>query len=81
MLEIQKNHFIKRYTNSFYHSHSTTNKTVKEDYDQIVLNSKKTQQITSTSESSGSAPWSNAFNFKKVWGTTVDPRTGILSTW
>ncbi len=81
VFEIQKNHFIKRYTDSFYHSHSTTNKTVKEDYDQIVLNSKKTQQITSTSESSGSVPWSNAFNFKKVWGTTVDPRTGILSTW
>ncbi|MCY4329252.1 MAG: hypothetical protein OXC48_04105, partial [Endozoicomonadaceae bacterium] len=23
--------------------------------------------------------WSNAFNFKKMWGTQIDPRTGILS--
>ncbi len=23
--------------------------------------------------------WSNAFNFKKIWGTQIDPRTGILS--
>ena len=23
--------------------------------------------------------WSNAFNFKKIWGTEIDPRTGILS--
>ncbi len=26
-----------------------------------------------------SGPWSNAFNFKKIWGTQVDPRTGTLS--
>ena len=26
-----------------------------------------------------SAPWSNTFNFKKLWGTQINPRTGILS--
>ncbi len=31
-------------------------------------------------ESSGSNLWSNAFNFKGLWGTEVDPGTGILST-
>ncbi len=32
-----------------------------------------------TAESGINTPWSNAFNFKKVWGTAIDPRTGILS--
>ena len=38
-------------------------------------------QHVKTATTMTSSPWSNAFNFKKVWGTTVDPRTGILNTW
>ena len=38
-------------------------------------------QHVKTETTTTSTPWSNAFNFKKVWGTTVDPRTGILNTW
>ena len=38
-------------------------------------------QHVKTATTTTSAPWSNAFNFKKVWGTTVDLRTGILNTW
>ncbi|MCY4330866.1 MAG: hypothetical protein OXC48_12450, partial [Endozoicomonadaceae bacterium] len=37
------------------------------------------QHKTYLSEADETAPWSNAFNFKKMWGTSVDPRTGILS--
>ncbi len=37
------------------------------------------QMNLSATESSGSNPWSNAFNFKGVWGAQIDPRTGILS--
>ncbi len=37
------------------------------------------QLALSEEASSGSNPWSNAFNFKSVWGTQTDPRTGILS--
>ncbi len=37
-------------------------------------------QITlSATESSEGSPWSNAFNFKGVWGAQIDPGTGILS--
>ncbi|MCY4176903.1 MAG: hypothetical protein OXD32_00195, partial [Endozoicomonadaceae bacterium] len=28
--------------------------------------------------SGGNSVWSNAFNFKKSWGTQIDPRTGTL---
>ena len=28
-----------------------------------------------------SAVWSDAFTFQKMWGSQVDPRTGIFSTW
>ena len=30
--------------------------------------------------SAADTPWSNAFNFKRIWGTEIDPRTGILSS-
>ncbi len=39
--------------------------------------SKKVKQQTGDE----SAPWSNAFNFRKNMGTNVDPRTGILSAY
>ncbi len=81
MSKTQKSNFVNRDADSFYYSYNISDKETKGDYDKPVLNSKKIQQVTSTSESSESAPWSNAFNFKKVWGTTVDPRTGILSAW
>ncbi|MCY4177343.1 MAG: hypothetical protein OXD32_02460, partial [Endozoicomonadaceae bacterium] len=37
------------------------------------------QLTLSATESSGSVPWSNAFNFKGVWGAQIDPGTGILN--
>ena len=46
----------------------------------FTLNPEKKHQLNASSASGKAAPWSNAFNFKKVWGTTIDPRTGILST-
>ncbi|MCY4330478.1 MAG: hypothetical protein OXC48_10445, partial [Endozoicomonadaceae bacterium] len=32
-------------------------------------------------EQSSSSPWSNAFNFQKVAGTQIDPRTGIFTAY
>ena len=46
----------------------------------IASNAKKNRNSTIIRAESGiNTPWSNAFNFKKVWGTAIDPRTGILS--
>ena len=42
-------------------------------------NKKKYNSNIITAESGTNAPWSNAFNFKRIWGTETDPRTGILS--
>ena len=45
-----------------------------------TLNSKKNHNSNIITTGSGAgALWSNAFNFKKIWGTEIDPRTGILS--
>ncbi|MCY4330295.1 MAG: hypothetical protein OXC48_09510, partial [Endozoicomonadaceae bacterium] len=46
-----------------------------------VIKKNKKQQKAYLSEEGETAPWSNAFNFKKLWGTSVDPRTGILSAY
>ncbi len=42
---------------------------------------KKTKQSKSIikADTNNSNLWSNAFNFKKIWGTQINPRTGILS--
>ncbi|MCY4330056.1 MAG: hypothetical protein OXC48_08280, partial [Endozoicomonadaceae bacterium] len=37
------------------------------------------QVALSATESSKGSLWSNAFNFKGVWGAQIDPGTGILS--
>ena len=43
-------------------------------------NKKTTQSKNIIKENAGgNTSWSNAFNFKKIWGTQIDPRTGILS--
>ncbi|MCY4329133.1 MAG: hypothetical protein OXC48_03470, partial [Endozoicomonadaceae bacterium] len=39
------------------------------------------KNIVLNAQSSSSEPWSNAFNFKKTWGTQVDPRTGTLTAY
>ncbi|MCY4328943.1 MAG: hypothetical protein OXC48_02485, partial [Endozoicomonadaceae bacterium] len=40
----------------------------------ITSNTKKNRNSsTITAESGINTPWSNAFNFKKVWGTAIDP--------
>ncbi len=45
-----------------------------------TLNNKKKYNSNIITTGSGTdTPWSNAFNFKKIWGTEIDPRTGILS--
>ncbi len=37
-------------------------------------------QLTSPEAgTAGATPWSNAFNFKGVWGAQIDPGTGVLS--
>ncbi len=79
--KVKTNNFIDSDTGFFSDPYDTVNKVTKKVYDQTGLNFKKKQQTTTFSESDRSTPWSNAFNFKKVWGTTVDPRTGILSAW
>ncbi len=58
--------------NTFY---KTTNK-----YSSVEQANKK-QQRHYLSETGETAPWSNAFDFQKLWGTSVDPRTGILSAY
>ncbi len=79
--KVKTNNFIDSHTDFFSDPYDTINKVTKKGYDQTGLNFKKKQQTTTFSESDRSTPWSNAFNFKKVWGTTVDPRTGVLSAW
>ncbi len=75
--DIQKNSLGTRYTG---YSHHSDNKITNKHHIKFTLNPGKKPQLTISSSSGESAPWSNAFNFKKVWGTTVDPRTGVLST-
>ena len=76
----QRNSF-NNHSNYFYHSDNKSDKTTNQYNNQSRSKLKKTHRMTFSSESSESTPWSNAFNFKKMWGTTVDPRTGILSAY
>ena len=77
---IQKNSSTDNYADYFYYLHNITDKTTNKDHHHSVPNSEK-RQMVNASKSGGSSPWSNAFNFQKVWGTHVDPRTGILSAY
>ncbi len=46
----------------------------------VVLNNKNKRNLSTIKAGADTnTPWSNAFNFKKIWGTEIDPRTGILS--
>ncbi len=76
----QKNKLANNNTNYFYHLETIHNKTADEDYNKSVAGTEKKRLIKSIGAGEQS-PWSNAFNFKKSWGTTVDPRTGILSAY
>ncbi len=78
--DTQKNSLRNRYIGYSYHSDNSYQTITDKNHTKFTLNSEKKDQLTTASPSGESAPWSNAFNFKKVWGTTVDPRTGILST-
>ncbi len=79
--DIQKNRLTEKYTNYFYHSDNDDNKITSKNDNQFSLNTDKKSQLADYLVSGKSSLWSNAFNFKKAWGTTVDSRTGILSTW
>ncbi|MCY4330520.1 MAG: RHS repeat protein, partial [Endozoicomonadaceae bacterium] len=81
MPDIQKNRSATKYTSYFYHSDNPNNQKINKSHTKFTLNPEKKRQLTASSSPGESSPWSNAFNFKKVWGTTVDPRTGILSAW
>ncbi len=61
------------YTKTNLHKNNTFNDFYL--YNRKITPSKNTVKI----DVGGNTPWSNAFNFKKIWGTQVDPRTGILS--
>ncbi|MCY4329203.1 MAG: hypothetical protein OXC48_03855, partial [Endozoicomonadaceae bacterium] len=78
--DIQRNNLNYKYISRFHHLGYITKKTTKNDYYKSLLNKEKKQSLNSPGAGE-QPPWSNAFNFKKVWGTTVDPRTGILSTY
>ena len=61
------------YTKINLHKNNTFN-------DFYLYNRKITPSKNSVKTDVGeNTPWSNAFNFKKIWGTQIDPRTGILS--
>ncbi|MCY4177386.1 MAG: hypothetical protein OXD32_02685, partial [Endozoicomonadaceae bacterium] len=68
----QRNSF-NNHSNYFYHSDNKSDKTTNQYNNQSRSKLEKTHRTTFSSESSESNPWSNAFNFKKMWGTTVDP--------
>ena len=73
----QEQTYFDNYTNNFNKSYNIFNK-ITDKYFPVIKTDKK-QHKTYFSEAEKIAPWSNAFNFKKSWGTSVDPRTGILS--
>ncbi|MCY4328850.1 MAG: hypothetical protein OXC48_02010, partial [Endozoicomonadaceae bacterium] len=80
-LNTQSSNLTDRCTTPLDCLYHTNNKKMNKNYinDRSIL--EKKQQRFYSSVSGETEPWSNAFNFKKVWGTTVDPRTGILSAY
>ncbi len=78
---IQISHFTDKSTKPFDYFDNTNNKVTDKYYAKRRSGSEKKLQQIYSSASGETEPWSNAFNFKKVWGTTVDPRTGILSAY
>ena len=56
----------------------STHTTTRSDSSHSALKRKNTKWKDSASSDNNEETWSNAFNFQKSWGTTVDPRTGIL---
>ncbi|MCY4178561.1 MAG: hypothetical protein OXD32_08745, partial [Endozoicomonadaceae bacterium] len=73
---IQISHFTDKSTKPFDYFDNTNNKVTDKYYAKRRSGSEKKLQQIYSSASDETKPWSNAFNFKKVWGTTVDPRTG-----
>ncbi len=68
-------------TNTFDYLYNADNKMVSRDYVKHRSTLEKKRHKFYSSVLDKTTPWSNAFNFKKVWGATVDPRTGIFSTY
>ncbi len=66
---------------SFWYQHKKIQLQEKNPFNDFFKDNTKTRQSKNVIReySDGSAPWSNAFNFKKLWGTQVDIRTGMLS--
>ncbi len=46
-----------------------------------TVNKKDKQLSLHDEEKNNSPPWSNAFNLSKLWGTEVDPRTGVMTAY
>ena len=78
---IQSSNFTDNYIEFFNYFYNINNKKMNKEYIKHKLNSEKKIQQVYSSVSGKTEPWSNAFNFKKVWGSAVDPRTGILSAY
>ncbi len=78
---IQNNNFTDKITVSLDYLHNTYNKAENKYYIKHRSNIEKKLHRVYSPAVEKTEPWSNAFNFKKVWGTTVDPRTGILSAY
>ena len=79
VFDTQKTKLLNKY-NYFHNLDNIHNKTTDHNYDKSIADIEKKRPIKSTG-AGNQEPWSNAFNFKKTWGTTVDPRTGILSAY
>ncbi len=46
-----------------------------------TVNKKNNRPNLNGEEKNDSLVWSNAFNFSKLWGSEVDPRTGVLTAY
>ena len=73
VFDTQKNKLVNKY-NYFHSLDNIHNKTTNESYNKSIAGIEKKRLIKSTG-AGDQASWSNAFNFKKTWGTTVDPRS------
>ncbi|MCY4330109.1 MAG: hypothetical protein OXC48_08545, partial [Endozoicomonadaceae bacterium] len=80
-ISIKNSNLTDKHTKTFDYFYNTDNKAVNRDYIKRRSALEKKPQKAYFSAIDKTEPWSNAFNFKKAWGATVDPRTGILSAY
>ncbi len=59
----------------------TTSINKKQDHKVLHQQNKKNKPSHLKAGSGQSAVWSDAFTFQKMWGSQIDPRTGIFSAW